>query len=361
MSEEESFSEDEFQDPKKLKHHQPSKDPVASHTHEDENKKISSSCSSKISKCKFCCKVFAQARNVSRHERHCVANPRQSSKKFQCDICFKTFPRLDHLKNHQKKPCLVENANIHQARSKCMIPDCEEVFFHKSSLLEHIKHKHGSAFTEPVHIDFPSLNDFIMWKDNEEEKNYSYFSMQSGESNKKRQVIYLYCQHDGSAKLRDDFATRKRERVFGVAGTSTEAIYMRHKKALDISNDSIEIYLSGTAYFFRSASDPDNIKYHIVKHFSSCFKKNCKDNCKEEECKGLCAHLYSCSCPDKSPLCKHIHKLHMYLLESGSISPAACAENEEDGDQGVHFFCNTEPTSEFIGERFKENRLKRFD
>lgn len=55
----------------------------------------------------------------------------------------------------------------------------------------------------------------------------------------------------------------------------------------------------------------DPVYYHVVKSTDSCSSMPCMFVCPELACKGLCSHLYQCSCPDFSPLCEHIHRVHL--------------------------------------------------
>lgn len=48
-----------------------------------------------------------------------------------------------------------------------------------------------------------------------------------------------------------------------------------------------------------------------------CDSKKCFNKCHEDECRDLCAHLCTCTCPDKDDLCQHIHKVHSFLLRKG--------------------------------------------
>lgn len=41
-----------------------------------------------------------------------------------------------------------------------------------------------------------------------------------------------------------------------------------------------------------------------------CHEDLCFERCIEMSCLGLCSYMYTCSCEDKSLLCKHIHKVH---------------------------------------------------
>uniref|UniRef100_A0A8D9E7V9 SWIM-type domain-containing protein n=1 Tax=Cacopsylla melanoneura TaxID=428564 RepID=A0A8D9E7V9_9HEMI len=69
--------------------------------------------------------------------------------------------------------------------------------------------------------------------------------------------------------------------------------------------------------------------YVIVQFSVTCQFDHCYTKCPERDCPGLCSHLYSCSCPDKDPICKHIHRLHS-LLNKDSVQLNAEPFNMED-------------------------------
>ncbi|KAK3925046.1 Zinc finger protein 541 [Frankliniella fusca] len=192
-------------------------------------------------KCQFCSKVFSSSHNLSRHRLCCKQNPHKSSNisKFVCEVCSKTFSRSDHFNAHKKKPCSMTTKS--EARTKCLHPKCEESFYHKSSLLEHLKCVHHDEIKEPISLQFSSVKDFVVWKDKEEEKTYSYFSQQGGKA-KKRGTAYLYCQYDGSSKLHlKDGMSRKTKRKKHCGSIKTGNLCLAMMKVYRKSDNEISV------------------------------------------------------------------------------------------------------------------------
>ncbi|XP_035210193.1 uncharacterized protein LOC118184601 [Stegodyphus dumicola] len=58
-------------------------------------------------------------------------------------------------------------------------------------------------------------------------------------------------------------------------------------------------------------SQTSNIQYTVKCLYELCPQTDhCYSKCISLSCLNLCSHLYNCNCPDFSPLCKHIHKVH---------------------------------------------------
>lgn len=224
-------------------------------------KKIGSSLVSQTKKdfkCKFCPRKFNSSRNITRHQNVCPNNPNKPASKFICDLCSRTFKRSDHLRAHQLKPCT--STTKHEARSKCMYPGCEEVFFHKTNLVEHIRciHQNEKSY-KPVEVTFPSLHDFLLWKEVEEEKNYSYFSMHEGKSKKRQKHLYFYCQHDGSGKPHlKEGESRKTKRLRRGGGIKRGCLCLSHMKVKRLDGDVVSV-----EYFplHNHRIDPEDFKH----------------------------------------------------------------------------------------------------
>src|SRR5258705_13864966 len=56
--------------------------------------------------------------------------------------------------------------------------------------------------------------------------------------------------------------------------------------------------------------------YHITQRSLDCTVHNCFERCINPSCQNLCCHMYHCSCPDYSLLCKHIHKVHSMFVRN---------------------------------------------
>ncbi|XP_034241085.1 uncharacterized protein LOC117645185 [Thrips palmi] len=156
----------------------------------------------------------------------------------------------------------------------------------------------------------------------------------------------------------DDFSTRKRENLFGVSAGSYEAVLLRHKKGMDMGDDCIGETLSNLVYEVMSSKDKSQQKYFIAINNLKCTEKICRNKCKEPECKGLCSHMLTCSCPDKSPVCKHIHKLYSFLLKKDIIHNDDVVDDTPD-DGNVQLFSLYDNEQEPDEGRSNENALKK--
>lgn len=119
----------------------------------------------------------------------------------------------------------------------------------------------------------------------------------------------------------DDHVTRVREATNGMAYLPQD-ILSRHKRGMDLKDEDFR-QLEETTWDVSSKTSANN--YHVVRYSESCCSDLCFSKCAEVPCTDLCAHLYSCSCPDNHPLCKHIHKLHSMLLRE---TPKQMRDNE---------------------------------
>lgn len=63
-------------------------------------------------------------------------------------------------------------------------------------------------------------------------------------------------------------------------------------------------------------SDCRGSLYSVTRMLEKCNLESCFVKCNIFPCINLCQHLYTCSCPDTSPTCKHIHKIHCYFSTS---------------------------------------------
>lgn len=91
----------------------------------------------------------------------------------------------------------------------------------------------------------------------------------------------------------------------------------RHRKGMLIDENSISKELDDT-WEIKSG-----VKWYVIVRYSNtCSFDHCYVKCKEKLCPGLCSHLYGCTCPDGHTICKHIHKLHSFLMKDlvGSVN-----------------------------------------
>ncbi|KAK3912968.1 Sentrin-specific protease [Frankliniella fusca] len=143
--------------------------------------------------CKSCLKVFTLRKNLLRHERSCSKNS-SACEVFTCKLCGSKTKREDNFKSHIKK-CNANNISKSRSKTPCLFPNCSEEFFRKISLIEHLNVVHNLQIQDPISKTFSSVSEFHLWKDEEQEKTFSYFSQKSGQNASK--IKYFYCQHDG--------------------------------------------------------------------------------------------------------------------------------------------------------------------
>jgi hypothetical protein len=105
-----------------------------------------------------------------------------------------------------------DDSNI--SKSKCLHPNCEKVFYHKSKMLKHMEEEH-QVQSSSSHHSFSSEKEFLDWKEKEEMANSVYFSKQRGDKEgKSTKHSYYICQQDGSEQLHrtHDQPARKTDR-----------------------------------------------------------------------------------------------------------------------------------------------------
>ncbi|XP_052126459.1 uncharacterized protein LOC113211795 [Frankliniella occidentalis] len=113
----------------------------------------------------------------------------------------------------------------------------------------------------------------------------------------------------------DDYITRVREATTGIAFKPQE-ILERHKRGMQIKDEDIFELEPDT---WDVTATTGGLKYHVVRYHEECSFDHCFSKCTDIPCTKLCAHLYSCSCPDNHPLCKHIHKVHSIQMRSNAV------------------------------------------
>eukprot|EP00112_Aurelia_sp_Birch-Aquarium-sp1_P016102 Seg3619.1 transcript_id=Seg3619.1/GoldUCD/mRNA.D3Y31 product="Ubiquitin-like-specific protease 1" protein_id=Seg3619.1/GoldUCD/D3Y31 len=99
-----------------------------------------------------------------------------------------------------------------------------------------------------------------------------------------------------------------------------------------------------------------------LKRDQCCRDDFCFTRCLQLSCLGLCGHLYQCSCPDISPMCKHIHKVHSVRLRNNEARRIhQLGDNDVDCTQDALPVYNTEiheiKREERSEEKFKERSI----
>ncbi|KAL0270220.1 UNVERIFIED_CONTAM: hypothetical protein PYX00_007692 [Menopon gallinae] len=144
--------------------------------------------------CSKCGKHFSSNYNLKRHMTSCKLCPDdEKSPRYMCQ-CGRTYSQEWDMKKHKlkckegKKKC-----------KHCLISSCNLLFYHKAQLIAHMKKDHNVKIQDPEILNFSCFEDFLSWKEREEEETYTYYSKQTGSNVSGVSVnTYYVCQHDGS-------------------------------------------------------------------------------------------------------------------------------------------------------------------
>ncbi|XP_046384220.1 uncharacterized protein LOC124154490 [Ischnura elegans] len=89
-----------------------------------------------------------------------------------------------------------------------------------------------------------------------------------------------------------------------------------HMKGLKISDDEIFSTSDENVWHVKSQNDQSTI-YTVENISQNCLYPDlCFIRCNEFSCQDLCCHLYTCSCPNNYALCKHVHKVHSFVVRN---------------------------------------------
>lgn len=144
--------------------------------------------------CSKCGKHFSSNYNLKRHMTSCKLCPDvEKSPRYMCQ-CGRTYSQEWDMKKHKikckdgKKKC-----------KRCLVANCNLLFYHKAQLIAHMKKDHNMSIQDPVVFNFNSFEEFLQWKEKEEEETFTYYSKQTGSNVSGVSVnTYYVCQHDGS-------------------------------------------------------------------------------------------------------------------------------------------------------------------
>lgn len=119
-------------------------------------------------------------------------------KTFVCAICSAAFNRKDNLKVHCRTKHDTEIMDT-ASKTKCLNPQCNKSFYHKTQMLQHMEQEHG-LMIQKLEMEFVSMEAFKKWKVEEETKKFVFFSSYRGPAankNGKDKHLYFKCQRDG--------------------------------------------------------------------------------------------------------------------------------------------------------------------
>ena len=112
----------------------------------------------------------------------------------------------------------------------------------------------------------------------------------------------------------DDYWRHKRDAIY-LNNVSSKAESNRHTKGMNITDISVEATSTPDQVLVNSQTHA-NLFYRVDRIQHTC-SDDCLELCMDIACVGLCGKKYICNCDDSSTLCKHIHKLHSFLLRTG--------------------------------------------
>ena len=112
----------------------------------------------------------------------------------------------------------------------------------------------------------------------------------------------------------------------------------RHKRGMTIPHTDVKEECD--RWMVTSQTAPSTL-YSVKRVMDVCVFDHCVSKCAEVACAGLCGHLYTCSCKDKSDICKHIHKVHAMVVRT-NLQAKHRVPNPVPVGETVNF---TEPTT----------------
>lgn len=142
--------------------------------------------------CDLCDNAYSNRQGLYRHRRvvHKIGGP-DSGVCHRCGITCSLNNLAAHLKTCGSKK------NVLRRRQDCSHEGCVASFYKKEHLIGHYKNVHGLKVEPMRTLNFVDLDDFKSWKQDEEDRTYSFFSKHAG--TKTNHSTY-YCQREGTAK-----------------------------------------------------------------------------------------------------------------------------------------------------------------
>jgi len=124
-----------------------------------------------------------------------VTGPKQ---RHACKECGRQYVTKPALKKHY---LLVHKKNydvpLQKTTSKCIHPGCEKMFYHRQKMIDHLKMAHNVNCVQEDLV-FSSWDEFLVWKEKEEDANFVHFSKNSTHTNAKNYMLVNFtCQREG--------------------------------------------------------------------------------------------------------------------------------------------------------------------
>ncbi|KAK3928240.1 Zinc finger protein 511 [Frankliniella fusca] len=130
-------------------------------------------------------------------------------------------------------------------------------------------------------------------------------------------------------QVEEDYFVRYQNAVMteSLSDEDFDAILKRHDRGIKISNLHVA-NISANLWHVKSQGTDKDTHYTVVKCLDVCTEVLCVFTC--ASCDSLCSHMFTCTCGDMFPLCKHIHKVFTSQdLHSKNVSATADLENQE--------------------------------
>ena len=119
---------------------------------------------------------------------------------FKCDDCDRQYVSKASLKKHLQ---LIHNkeldVSLQKTTNKCIHPGCDKIFYHRQKMIDHLKEAHDVNCVQEDLV-FSTWEEFLMWKEKEEDANFVHFSKNSTHTNAKNYMLTNFtCQREGKA------------------------------------------------------------------------------------------------------------------------------------------------------------------
>lgn len=152
---------------------------------------------------------------------------------YECSTCHVQFRDNHVLSRHlqRKGSCGGEN----DRKSRCLHPTCGQTFRQTRVMLQHVREEHKDINFEEKHLNFPSLDTFLRWKDIEEAKTMTKYVRRNGKVGVKSKTsyrAYYFCIHSGEKNTRPRITSRTHRK-----GVIKTGLYCPARMSTQVFND----------------------------------------------------------------------------------------------------------------------------
>ncbi|KAL1457151.1 hypothetical protein WDU94_001812 [Cyamophila willieti] len=132
--------------------------------------------------------------------------------------------------------------------------------------------------------------------------------------------LLLEVEEDAYARRTINNVRNEREVLVDLITATADEPAASHLNAMDISEENMTNIVANIHW--RVKSESLDIEYDVQRYATSCVYPDwCYFKCISPLCQRLCSHMFVCTCPHESPLCKHIHKVHAMCVHNGLQQP----------------------------------------